>query len=122
MVGIVILLIKYMFHFDFWYTDDALASNIRSLMMAGTETTTDTLLWAVIYMLHNPHIQNRIHKELDEVVGADRTPSWNDRSRMPYTEATICELQRIINHVPLSLPHRYAEVAKVYFTNFQTLF
>lgn len=76
-------------------------------MGAGTETTTTTLLWGLIYMMLHPHIQKRVQEELDEVIGSDRNASWNDRSRTPYTKATLYEIQRISAIVPLNLPHRY---------------
>lgn len=75
-------------------------------MIAGTETTTDTLLWAIVYMLNYPEIQKKIQEELDKVIGFERNPAWNDRLRTPYTEATICEVQRITDLIPLNLPHR----------------
>lgn len=32
-------------------------------------------------MLRNPECQERVHKELDQVVGRDRLPSYNDKQK-----------------------------------------
>lgn len=85
----------------------ALVTNMRAVMAAGTETTTITLLWGLVYMMLNPHIQQKVQDELDEVIGSDRNASWNNRLLTPYTEATLYEIQRISGIVPINLPHRY---------------
>lgn len=51
----------------------------------------------------------KVHEEIARVVGADRAPSLTDKVRMPYTEATIMEVQRLSTVVPLSIPHMTSE-------------
>lgn len=76
------------------------------LFQAGTETTSNTLAFGMAYMLHNRGVQEKIHRELDRVVGAERAPTLNDRMQLPYTEAVICEIQRIANVAPVGIVHR----------------
>ena len=42
------------------------------LFLAGSETTSTTLNWAVLYMVRYPDIQAKVQEELDTVVGTDR--------------------------------------------------
>jgi cytochrome P450 len=37
------------------------------LFFAGMETTSSSLLWTFLYMIHHPDIQQKVHQELDEV-------------------------------------------------------
>ena len=37
------------------------------LFLAGMETTSTSLMWTFLYMIHHPDIQTNIHQELDEV-------------------------------------------------------
>jgi cytochrome P450 len=52
--------------------------------MAGSETTSNTLGFAVLYMLLHPDVQCRVHDELDSVVGHSRQPTLQDRPRWEY--------------------------------------
>lgn len=42
-------------------------------------------------------------------MGRDRVPSLTDKGSLPYTEATIMEVQRMAVVVPLSIPHMASE-------------
>ncbi|GAB6030775.1 hypothetical protein CHUAL_007623 [Chamberlinius hualienensis] len=88
------------------FTESAVVHITRDLFLAGTSTTAFTVLFSLLYMTRYPEIQKTVQNEIDSVVGRERQPSYNDRSNMPYTEATILEIHRKISHVPLSLPHR----------------
>ncbi|KAM4696337.1 cytochrome P450 2A10-like [Rhinophrynus dorsalis] len=76
-----------------------------SLFLAGMETSTTTLRFALLMMVKYPEIQAKIHREIDQVIGRERVPNMGDRGKMPYTEAVINEIQRFCNIIPLNLPH-----------------
>ncbi len=42
------------------------------LFIGGSETTSTTINWTVLYLLHNPKVQDKIHAELDQIVGKNR--------------------------------------------------
>ncbi|KAL0108030.1 hypothetical protein PUN28_014950 [Cardiocondyla obscurior] len=78
---------------------------LGDLFSAGMETVKNTLEWAVIFMLHHPEAAKAVQNELDEVVGRTRMPSLEDLPYLPLTEATIQEVLRRSNIVPLGTPH-----------------
>ena len=75
------------------------------LFLAGTDTTSTTLRWGTQFMVRYPEIQSRIHREIDEVVGRNRLPTLADKVNLPYTQATIAELHRIVSLVPMAAFH-----------------
>ncbi|XP_045854548.1 cytochrome P450 2U1 isoform X1 [Meles meles] len=91
------------------FNEDYLFYIIGDLFIAGTDTTTNSLLWCLLYMSLNPDVQEKVQEEIERVIGADRVPSLTDKARMPYTEATIMEVQRLTVVVPLAIPHMTSE-------------
>ncbi|KAM9763027.1 cytochrome P450 2J2-like isoform 2-T2 [Menidia menidia] len=73
------------------------------LFGAGTETTTTTLHWGLLYMIYYPDVQEKVQAEIDAVVGSSRLPSMSDKENMPYTDAVIHEIQRMGNIIPLNV-------------------
>ncbi|XP_001381099.2 cytochrome P450 2J2-like [Monodelphis domestica] len=84
------------------FNEDNLVSCTLDLFFAGTETTSTTLRWALLYMALYPEIQGKIQAEIDRVIGHSRQPTMADRENMPYTYAAIHEVQRMGNIIPLN--------------------
>ena len=82
---------------------------VRDLVLAGSETSSTTLRWALVLAANHPDIQRRMQEELDSVVGGRpeeaRLASLDDRPRLPLVEAFILELMRFKTIVPISVPH-----------------
>ncbi|XP_035684254.1 cytochrome P450 2U1-like [Branchiostoma floridae] len=89
-----------------YFTEENYEYIILDPFVAGTETTVTTLRWGLLYMVLCPEKQQKVQAELDSVLGTDHdVPTLAHRSQLPYTEATIMEIQRIRAILPLNLPH-----------------
>ncbi|KAL8188128.1 UNVERIFIED_CONTAM: hypothetical protein K2H54_061971 [Gekko kuhli] len=76
------------------YNEDNLAQSIFDLFFAGTETTSLSLRWALLLMANHPDIQEKVHKEMEDVLGSSQLLRYQDRKKLPYTNAVIHEIQR----------------------------
>ncbi|NXV49156.1 CP2J2 protein, partial [Uria aalge] len=86
------------------FQEENLVACALDLLFAGTETTSTTIRWGLLYMAIYPEIQARVHAEIDAVIGQARQPSLEDRNNMPYTNAVIHEVQRKGNIIPFNVP------------------
>ncbi|GAV09190.1 hypothetical protein RvY_18769-2 [Ramazzottius varieornatus] len=72
--------------------------------VAGFETTTTFLRWALVYMILKPQVQEKLQREIVSVIGPSRPPVVADLSNMPYTEAVMTEVFRITSFLPFGAP------------------
>ncbi|XP_071787918.1 cytochrome P450 2J4-like isoform X2 [Asterias amurensis] len=90
-------------------TADNMLLTTFELFAAGTETSASTLRWALLYMIAYPEVQARVQRELDDAVGRDRLPNMADKPQLPYTEATILEVQRLASIASLAITHMFSK-------------
>ncbi|XP_063041567.1 cytochrome P450 2K1-like [Engraulis encrasicolus] len=90
---------------DSQFHEDNLVYCVDNLFAAGTDTTGATMCWALLLMAKYPLVQERVHEELDRVIGARVAAAEDSRRSLPYTDAVIHEIQRVANIVPLNIPH-----------------
>ncbi|XP_061185656.1 cytochrome P450 2B4-like [Saccostrea echinata] len=93
---------------DTTFTDKNLNQILRDFFIAGTETTSTTLRWAFLFLLHNPHWQKILQKEIDDVIGQGQ-PKMEHRDLLPLVDAFTLETERLGNITPLNAPHAAKE-------------
>jgi cytochrome P450 len=85
-------------------TNEQLRDEATTLVIAGSETTGNTLAWACYLLAQHPRIQERLQAEADLVLaGADA--DYETVSRLPFTRAVITETLRLYSPVWI-LPRR----------------
>ncbi|KAH8169886.1 cytochrome p450 domain-containing protein [Sarocladium implicatum] len=73
---------------------------------AGQDTTWATLIVFILNMVLHPNIQLKAQKVLDEVVGRNRLPTFEDRPRLRYIDYIVQETLRWCPVSPVGVPHR----------------
>ncbi|KAL7846724.1 hypothetical protein SRHO_G00217040 [Serrasalmus rhombeus] len=85
--------------------EDRLVMFLLDLHFAGTDTTSNTILTALLYLATYRDVQVLCQQEIDSVLQAKEHVTYEDRLQMPFVQATIHELQRLANIAPLGVFH-----------------
>lgn len=83
------------------------------IFVAGTDTTSSTLEWAMTELLRNPQVLRRLKMELQDVVGKGRLVDEYDIAQLPYLQAVVKETFRLHPPVPLLLPRKAREDVEI---------
>ena len=86
-------------------SDEYFMNTMEDMFLAGYETTSTTLKWAIAFLVNYPEHQVDIQRQLDETVGHERMPSLDDQPSLPIIHAVIMETLRLGNVLPQALPH-----------------
>ncbi|MGR8933683.1 MAG: cytochrome P450 [Gammaproteobacteria bacterium] len=77
-----------------------LRNELITLIIAGYETTANTLAWAWYLISQRPDVEVRLHEEIDRVLEG-RSPAYEDVSRLVYTRAIVDETLRLYPPLPV---------------------
>ena len=83
-------------------TDVDVAGNVLTMLLAGEDTTANTLAWLIYLLSRNPAALARARDEVRAVLGAEPLPRrYEDLPRLEYLEACVHETMRLKPVAPL---------------------
>jgi cytochrome P450 len=75
-------------------SDQQVRDEAMTIFLAGHETTANALTWTWYLMSTAPHVEARVHAELDRVLGG-RLPTIADLPNLTFVEQVITESMRL---------------------------
>ena len=75
-------------------TDTEIADEVATFLLAGHETTANTLSWSLALLSAYPSARQQLEAEVDSVLG-DRDPDAGDAAKLPWTRAVVAETMRL---------------------------
>nr|GLL44232.1 cytochrome P450 CYP82D47-like [Ipomoea trifida] len=89
--------------------DVIIKSTCLTLLVAATDTTSITLIWALSLVLNNYDVLRMIQGELDTKIGKHSGIEESDTNKLIYLQAIVKETLRLHPPGPLSIPHEAIE-------------
>lgn len=83
------------------FSDIALASSLCQFVTDGVMSIGIFVGNFLLKLVEYPEEQNKIYEEIVDVVGRDRMPTLEDKSKMPYTNAFMYEVTRYSDFFPI---------------------
>ncbi len=84
-------------------------ADVIDVIMAGAETTSIFMEWAILYLMKYPEVQEKAFEEIKRVFGSHQTPRWLDKADTPYCQAVIEEIMRLCPELDINEPHYTTE-------------
>jgi cytochrome P450/nitrite reductase/ring-hydroxylating ferredoxin subunit len=81
-------------------TGEELLGNMLTMLLAGEDTTANTLSWTVYLMGQSPAVRDTLRGEID-AVEQDEAGIYVEQGRLPYTDAVVAEAMRLKPVAPL---------------------
>ncbi|KAM0227392.1 hypothetical protein ACHAPO_011578 [Fusarium lateritium] len=90
---------------DETYEDDVKCT--AAIMYAGeADTTVSTIQSFILAMMVYPEVLKKAQAEVDNVLGSDRLPGFEDRQNLPYINGMVKESLRWMPAVPMGAAHK----------------
>jgi cytochrome P450 len=82
--------------------DSDVAGNVLTMLLAGEDTTANTLAWMIYLLSRHPEAMRRARDEVRDVIGAQALPTqYEHLSALPFVEACAHETMRLKPVAPI---------------------
>ncbi len=81
--------------------DEQVAGNVLTLLLAGEDTTANTLAWLIHLLWLNPQARTRAIEEVRRVVRDTASPTLDEMAQLSYVEACAHETMRLKPVAPI---------------------
>jgi len=82
--------------------DQDVAGNVLTMLLAGEDTTANTLAWAIWFLSRNPEALRRAREEVHAALGSDPLPRrYEQLTALDYVEGCVHETMRLKPVAPL---------------------
>ncbi|TKY55377.1 Flavonoid 3'-monooxygenase [Spatholobus suberectus] len=86
---------------------------LMDMVVGGSDTSSNTIEFAMAEMMHKPEVLKRVQEELEVVVGKDNMVEESHIHKLSYLQAVMKETLRLHPVLPLLVPHCPSETTIV---------
>ncbi|KAM3357122.1 hypothetical protein P3S68_023836 [Capsicum galapagoense] len=83
------------------FTLDNIKAILMNIIVAGTDTSAITVIWAMTALIKHPKVMKKVQAEIRESVGRKGIVNEDDTQNMPYLKAVIKETFRLYPTAPV---------------------
>ncbi|EQC32865.1 hypothetical protein SDRG_09397 [Saprolegnia diclina VS20] len=84
---------------------DTLADNVFTFVLAGSDTISTSMAYALYLLATHPEVQAKAVAEIDKVVGTSAPITYEAVQQLPYVSAVLTESMRLFPASPIVIRH-----------------
>ncbi|XP_027907243.1 cytochrome P450 71A1-like [Vigna unguiculata] len=100
----VLLQLKKHYSFSIDITNDNIKAVLMNILIAATDTTAVTVVWAMTLLLKHPRTMKKVQEEVRSLSGEKAVLDEDDVQKFSYLKAVIKETLRLYPAAPLLIP------------------
>lgn len=85
------------------FDEREIADNVLTMLLAGEDTTANTLAWALYFLAGHPGVQERLAAEVAVALPEGRLTDFDQLRELPWIDAVIQETMRLKPVAPLNI-------------------
>ncbi|KAB1217067.1 Cytochrome P450 76C4 [Morella rubra] len=86
---------------------------LMDMVVGGSDTSSNTIEFAMAAIMNNPEVMRKAQQELEAVVGKENVVEESHIQKLPYLDAVMKETLRLHPALPLLVPHCPSETCTV---------
>jgi cytochrome P450 len=94
---------------SFELTIDHIKALLMNIFIAGTDTSTAIVIWAMTALMNNPRVMNKVQMEIRNLYKDKDFINEDDIEKLPYLKLVVKETMRLFPPSPLLVPRETIE-------------
>lgn len=85
------------------FSEKEVADNVMTMLLAGEDTTANSLAWTIYFLVKYPEVQHKLRAEIFSVLGDAPIAEFEQLRDLPYLDGVIHEAMRLKPVAPLNV-------------------
>ena len=86
-----------------YFSEREVTDNVMTMLLAGEDTTANSLAWVIYFLVKHPDIQDQLRTEIDMVLVGKPLSTFAQVKTIPYLDGVIHESMRLKPVAPLNV-------------------